>query len=224
MLVLVARPVRIAGRRAQQKRQLIKALTSTRRGDARTLTPAAHAPRKCESSPYLTVGCKSDGERHFNRGRYQRRDAAWIAARQSDRRACRRPGALSPHAARHEPGKARREAGADVPASPEVREGHQPHRRQPAVRSRAGAGRAGAVFLRGGAIRAASAGSVPTALPSNPAENSIVEFLRSRDGLELNKAFVRISDAKARRAIVDLVAQPAPTNEAADDNRLSRAT
>ena len=64
-----ARPVRIVGLRAQQKRPLIKVLTSTRRGDARTLTPAAHTPRKCESSPYLTVGCKSDGERHFNRGR-----------------------------------------------------------------------------------------------------------------------------------------------------------
>jgi len=38
-----------------------------------------------------------------------------------------------------------------------------------------------------------------------PDEHSIVEFLRSRDGLELNKAFVRITDAKARRAIVDLV-------------------
>jgi transcriptional regulator with XRE-family HTH domain len=36
-------------------------------------------------------------------------------------------------------------------------------------------------------------------------ETSIVEFLRSRDGLELNKAFVRISDTKARRAIVELV-------------------
>lgn len=36
-------------------------------------------------------------------------------------------------------------------------------------------------------------------------EHSIVEFLRSRDGLELNRAFVRISDAKARRAIVELV-------------------
>lgn len=36
-------------------------------------------------------------------------------------------------------------------------------------------------------------------------EHSIVAFLRSRDGLELNKAFVRISDAKARRAIVELV-------------------
>jgi transcriptional regulator with XRE-family HTH domain len=38
-----------------------------------------------------------------------------------------------------------------------------------------------------------------------PGENSIVEFLRSRDGLELNRAFVRITDPKARRAIVDLV-------------------
>jgi transcriptional regulator with XRE-family HTH domain len=38
-----------------------------------------------------------------------------------------------------------------------------------------------------------------------PDEHSIVEFLRSRDGLELNRAFVRIADVKARRAIVELV-------------------
>ena len=37
------------------------------------------------------------------------------------------------------------------------------------------------------------------------AESYIVEFLNSRDGLELNKAFVRITDAKVRRSIVDLV-------------------
>lgn len=37
------------------------------------------------------------------------------------------------------------------------------------------------------------------------AESYIVEFLNSRDGLELNKAFVRIADAKVRRSIVDLV-------------------
>ena len=36
-------------------------------------------------------------------------------------------------------------------------------------------------------------------------EHSIVAFLRSRDGLELNRAFFRIVDLKARRAIVDLV-------------------
>lgn len=37
------------------------------------------------------------------------------------------------------------------------------------------------------------------------AESYIVEFLNSRDGLELNKAFVRIADPKVRRTIVDLV-------------------
>jgi len=51
-----------------------------------------------------------------------------------------------------------------------------------------------------------------------PAESSIVEFLRSRDGLELNKAFVRISDAKARRAIVDLVRSLA--NDDTNDNTI----
>jgi transcriptional regulator with XRE-family HTH domain len=54
----------------------------------------------------------------------------------------------------------------------------------------------------------APAGSDQEALAGyaeRPAENAIVEFLRSRDGLELNKAFVRIADVKARRAIVELV-------------------
>ena len=37
------------------------------------------------------------------------------------------------------------------------------------------------------------------------AESYIVEFLNSRDGLELNKAFVRITDPKVRRSTVDLV-------------------
>jgi transcriptional regulator with XRE-family HTH domain len=46
---------------------------------------------------------------------------------------------------------------------------------------------------------------VAAGFAATPTESSIVEFLRSRDGLELNRAFVRISDAKARRAIVDLV-------------------
>jgi len=43
-------------------------------------------------------------------------------------------------------------------------------------------------------------------------QGSIVEFLRSRDGLELNRAFVRIPDPKARRAIVDLVRSLARDN------------
>lgn len=48
-------------------------------------------------------------------------------------------------------------------------------------------------------------GSGPDGMAEGPDEHSIVEFLRSRDGLELNRAFVRISDIKARRAIVELV-------------------
>jgi transcriptional regulator with XRE-family HTH domain len=37
------------------------------------------------------------------------------------------------------------------------------------------------------------------------AESTIIEFLGSRDGLELNRAFVRIRDPRVRRSIVDLV-------------------
>ena len=38
-----------------------------------------------------------------------------------------------------------------------------------------------------------------------PAESYVVEFLSSREGLELNKAFSKITDPKMRRSIVDLV-------------------
>ena len=37
------------------------------------------------------------------------------------------------------------------------------------------------------------------------AEAFIFEFLNSREGLELNRAFVKISDSKVRRTLVDLV-------------------
>jgi transcriptional regulator with XRE-family HTH domain len=42
-------------------------------------------------------------------------------------------------------------------------------------------------------------------MAERPAEAYAAEFLGSRDGLELNKAFARISDPKVRRSIVDLV-------------------
>lgn len=38
-----------------------------------------------------------------------------------------------------------------------------------------------------------------------PSEGFIYEFLSSREGLELNRAFVKISDPKVRRSIIDLV-------------------
>ena len=36
-------------------------------------------------------------------------------------------------------------------------------------------------------------------------ETSIVEFMNSREGVELNRAFVKITDPKIRRHIIDLV-------------------
>lgn len=55
-------------------------------------------------------------------------------------------------------------------------------------------------------------GSLPSQDSSQPAgfgeeagEGYIVNFLSTREGLELNKAFVRISSPKVRRHIVDLV-------------------
>jgi transcriptional regulator with XRE-family HTH domain len=36
-------------------------------------------------------------------------------------------------------------------------------------------------------------------------ETFILEFLNSREGLELNRAFVKIADPKVRKSVVDLV-------------------
>ena len=49
--------------------------------------------------------------------------------------------------------------------------------------------------------------SGPTAagFAERPAESYAVEFLGSREGLELNKAFARITDPRVRRSIVELV-------------------
>jgi len=38
-----------------------------------------------------------------------------------------------------------------------------------------------------------------------PAESYVIEFLSTREGLELNKAFVKIADPKVRRSVVELV-------------------
>lgn len=46
-----------------------------------------------------------------------------------------------------------------------------------------------------------------------PTENYIVEFLNSREGLELNRAFMKISDQKIRRNIVELVRSLANDHE-----------
>ncbi len=49
-------------------------------------------------------------------------------------------------------------------------------------------------------------GSAAAAGLAEPSQESyVVDFLASREGLELNKAFVRITDARQRRAVLDLV-------------------
>lgn len=51
-----------------------------------------------------------------------------------------------------------------------------------------------------------TAGVAPAmGMSERPQEGFVIDFLSSREGLELNKAFVRIQDPKVRRAIVDLV-------------------
>lgn len=47
----------------------------------------------------------------------------------------------------------------------------------------------------------------------------VVDFLSSREGLELNKAFVRIADPRVRRSIVELVRSLVPS----DDDRSGAA-
>ena len=49
-------------------------------------------------------------------------------------------------------------------------------------------------------------------MAERPADTYVVDFLGSRDGLELNKAFVRIADPRVRRSIVELVRSVAGTD------------
>lgn len=53
---------------------------------------------------------------------------------------------------------------------------------------------------------AASAGAAARAgFAEDQAEGFVVDFLSSKEGIELNRAFVRIADAKVRRSIVELI-------------------
>jgi transcriptional regulator with XRE-family HTH domain len=48
-------------------------------------------------------------------------------------------------------------------------------------------------------------GAQPRGLAEPDSEAFILEFLNSREGLELNRAFVKIADPKVRKSVVDLV-------------------
>ncbi len=47
--------------------------------------------------------------------------------------------------------------------------------------------------------------SLAPGFAERPAESYVIEFLSTREGMELNKAFVKISDPRVRRSVVDLV-------------------
>lgn len=49
-------------------------------------------------------------------------------------------------------------------------------------------------------------------MAESDSEAFILEFLNSREGLELNRAFVKIGDAKVRKSVVDLVRALSATN------------
>lgn len=51
----------------------------------------------------------------------------------------------------------------------------------------------------------APGGMVEHGFAEQPADSYVVDFLSSREGLELNKAFVRITDPRVRRSVLDLV-------------------
>ena len=62
----------------------------------------------------------------------------------------------------------------------------------------------------------AAESTMATGFAERPAESYVVDFLSSRDGLDLNKAFVRITDPKVRRSVIDLVRSLAGGDEPGD--------
>ncbi|MFV0298375.1 MAG: helix-turn-helix domain-containing protein [Hyphomicrobiaceae bacterium] len=48
---------------------------------------------------------------------------------------------------------------------------------------------------------------------SGPADNNVLEFLSTREGLEFNRAYARIVDPKVRRTILELVRSLASVDE-----------
>ncbi|MGI9479502.1 MAG: helix-turn-helix domain-containing protein [Hyphomicrobiaceae bacterium] len=52
----------------------------------------------------------------------------------------------------------------------------------------------------------------PNGFNETTSDDYLVEFLNSREGIELNRAFLRIEDPRARRAILELVRSLADVN------------
>ncbi len=52
---------------------------------------------------------------------------------------------------------------------------------------------------------------------ADESEGDVVGFMKSREGIELNRAFAAISDAKVRRSVIDLVRSLSIQDSAVDD-------
>ncbi len=63
------------------------------------------------------------------------------------------------------------------------------------------------------------AGAMSTGFAEAPADAYIAGFLNTREGVELNKAYARISDLRTRRAILDLVRSLAPDDGPDDPHK-----
>lgn len=51
----------------------------------------------------------------------------------------------------------------------------------------------------------AAAAAMESGFTEGPTESYLADFLNSREGIELNRLFVRIADPKVRRSVIDLV-------------------
>ncbi len=56
---------------------------------------------------------------------------------------------------------------------------------------------------------------LPTGMAEANSTSHVVDFLSSSEGIQLNKAFIRIKDAKLRRRVIDLVRSMAGDDEEA---------
>ena len=61
-----------------------------------------------------------------------------------------------------------------------------------------------------GAVATDSSGN---GMSEQPSASYVVDFLSSSEGIQLNKAFIRIKDAKLRRKVIELVRAMAGTDE-----------
>ena len=55
--------------------------------------------------------------------------------------------------------------------------------------------------------------SEPGGMAEQPSASYVVDFLSSSEGIQLNKAFIRIKDAKLRRKVIELVRAMAGTDD-----------